>query len=140
MQREKLSAVLNGTVSSYGGDVFYYQGLHDISSVLLFTAGERLAFTVLRRLVICHLRDCTQCVQFSFPACNHAASVAPDCLREPSRKDAPVLVFPHDINISGQCTSITCLNSGPARGALGTVLPSKRSDNACSSVISVFYS
>lgn len=61
MEREKLRNVLNATVSSHGGDVFYYQGLHDITSVLLFTGGERLALVMMRRLVTCHLRDCTRC-------------------------------------------------------------------------------
>ena len=41
--------------------MFYYQGLHDITSVLLFTGGERLALLMMRRLVTCHLRDCTRC-------------------------------------------------------------------------------
>ncbi len=65
MEREKLRNVLNATVSSHGGDVFYYQGLHDITSVLLFTGGERLALLMLRRLVTCHLRDCTRCAAAS---------------------------------------------------------------------------
>lgn len=38
----------------------YYQGLHDIGAVLLLVAGEQLAFQLLQRLVLCHLRDCTR--------------------------------------------------------------------------------
>lgn len=60
IERDKLRRVLNAAVSSHDGNVFYYQGLHDITSVLLFMCGERLALVMLRRLVTCHLRDCTR--------------------------------------------------------------------------------
>jgi hypothetical protein len=60
-ERDKLRNVLNAAVSSYHGDVHYYQGLHDIAAVLLFTGGERAALVMLRRLMVCHLRDCTRC-------------------------------------------------------------------------------
>ncbi len=51
-----------GTNSESGEqDVYYYQGLHDIASVLLLVLGsERVAFDVLRHLVKNHLRDCTR--------------------------------------------------------------------------------
>lgn len=38
----------------------YYQGLHDVASVLLLVAGERPAFTLLCRLATGHLRDATR--------------------------------------------------------------------------------
>ncbi len=42
-------------------EVFYYQGLHDVASVLLLVLGsERAAFPVLCRLVRCQLRDATR--------------------------------------------------------------------------------
>ena len=61
--------------------MFYYQGLHDITSVLLFTGGERLALVMMRRLVTCHLRDCTRCAAaagVSFWPCGRFA----DCNRQ----------------------------------------------------------
>lgn len=44
-----------------GQEVFYYQGLHDVASVLLLVTGaERPAFPLLARLVSGHLRDATR--------------------------------------------------------------------------------
>lgn len=41
--------------------VFYYQGLHDVASVLLLElGGEARAFPLLCKLVTCQLRDCTR--------------------------------------------------------------------------------
>lgn len=60
MERVRLKNLLNAVVCSCPGDVYYYQGLHDIASVLLFVVGERPALPLLRRLAICHLRDCTR--------------------------------------------------------------------------------
>jgi len=40
--------------------VHYYQGLHDIASVLLMVTGEDVAFPMLQHLVKHHLRDCTR--------------------------------------------------------------------------------
>ncbi|GIL86826.1 hypothetical protein Vretimale_15610 [Volvox reticuliferus] len=34
-RRQQLKRVLNAVVAAHGGDVFYYQGLHDVASVLL---------------------------------------------------------------------------------------------------------
>ncbi|GIL51611.1 hypothetical protein Vafri_7563 [Volvox africanus] len=34
-RREQLKRLLNAVVAAHGGDVFYYQGLHDVASVLL---------------------------------------------------------------------------------------------------------
>ena len=59
-RRQELSAVLTAVVCEHGGDVFYYQGLHDIAAVLLFTAGEMPAFQMLSSLTVCQLRDCTR--------------------------------------------------------------------------------
>lgn len=59
-RRQELSAVLTAVVCEHGGDVFYYQGLHDIAAVLLFTAGEKPAFQMLSSLTVCQLRDCTR--------------------------------------------------------------------------------
>lgn len=38
----------------------YYQGLHDVASVLLLVLGEAPAYHVLSHLATCHLRDCTR--------------------------------------------------------------------------------
>jgi hypothetical protein len=40
--------------------VHYYQGLHDVASVLLLVAGEPSAFDMLCRLSVGHLRDATR--------------------------------------------------------------------------------
>uniref|UniRef100_A0A1D2A759 Rab-GAP TBC domain-containing protein n=2 Tax=Auxenochlorella protothecoides TaxID=3075 RepID=A0A1D2A759_AUXPR len=44
----------------YQDDVWYYQGLHDVASVLLFTLGEAGGAAVLSQLVVTHLRDATR--------------------------------------------------------------------------------
>jgi hypothetical protein len=44
------------------GNVHYYQGLHDVASVLLMVMGERDAFPILCHLATSHLRDCTRSV------------------------------------------------------------------------------
>lgn len=58
-KRDELRRLLTAAVCS-NKDVYYYQGLHDIASVLLFILGEPLAFLCLRRMVQVHLRDCTR--------------------------------------------------------------------------------
>lgn len=60
-KRDELRRLLTATVCSNQG-VYYYQGLHDIASVLLFVLGEPLAFVCLRRMVHVQLRDCTRYV------------------------------------------------------------------------------
>lgn len=42
------------------GNVHYYQGLHDVASVLLLVAGEPAAFDMLCQLSTGHLRDATR--------------------------------------------------------------------------------
>jgi hypothetical protein len=42
------------------GSVYYYQGLHDVASVLLLVAGECPAFDMLCRLATGHLRSAEQ--------------------------------------------------------------------------------
>lgn len=42
------------------GNVHYYQGLHDVASVLLLVAGEPAAFDMLCHLATGHLRDATR--------------------------------------------------------------------------------
>jgi hypothetical protein len=59
--RASLRRVINGAVAAGAADrVHYYQGLHDVASVLLLVAGEVAAFRLLRRLASCQLRDCTR--------------------------------------------------------------------------------
>eukprot|EP00798_Chlamydomonas_sp_ICE-L_P029675 gene29675-5089_t len=61
VKREQLQRLLNINVVSHGANnVHYYQGLHDIASVLLMVLGEQAALPSLRHLSICHLRDCTR--------------------------------------------------------------------------------
>lgn len=59
--RASLRRVINGAVAAGAADrVHYYQGLHDVASVLLLVTGEVAAFRLLRRLAACQLRDCTR--------------------------------------------------------------------------------
>lgn len=58
--RVQLKSLLNAATGHHHGQAFYYQGLHDIASVLLFEIGERPAFLVLRHLMTNHLRDFTR--------------------------------------------------------------------------------
>lgn len=53
--------MLDATVCSQDGTIFYYQGLHDIASVLLLTLGDKAAYETLTHLSLCQLRDCTRC-------------------------------------------------------------------------------
>ncbi len=60
-RREALHRVLTAaTVHGADAGVHYYQGMHDVASVLLFVAGERPAYRMLCHLSTCHLRDCTR--------------------------------------------------------------------------------
>jgi len=47
-------------VCAHAGSVHYYQGLHDVASVLLMVCGEAPACLLLERLALGHLRDCTR--------------------------------------------------------------------------------
>ena len=49
-----------GVVCAHASSVHYYQGLHDIASVLLMVCGEAAAYVLLERLALGHLRDCTR--------------------------------------------------------------------------------
>ncbi|KAL3140084.1 hypothetical protein ABBQ38_004364 [Trebouxia sp. C0009 RCD-2024] len=59
-KRKDLRFVLDATVCSQDGTIFYYQGLHDIASVLLLTMGDKAAYETLTHLSLCQLRDCTR--------------------------------------------------------------------------------
>ena len=56
----QLRRILNAAVSAHSLQAYYYQGLHDVASVLLLVLGEGLAFQVLCHLVGNQLRDCTR--------------------------------------------------------------------------------
>lgn len=60
-RRRELAWMLNSVCEEHEGDVYYYQGLHDIASVLLLvTEDAALARALLVRLCLHHLRDCTR--------------------------------------------------------------------------------
>lgn len=59
-KRRELARVLTATVANSGGRACYYQGLHDVASVLLMVGGEQLAYRLLCHLTTCQLRDCTR--------------------------------------------------------------------------------
>ncbi|MEW5309669.1 MAG: hypothetical protein WDW38_001538 [Sanguina aurantia] len=63
LKREELKRMLNGVVLAHADSpspVYYYQGLHDVASVLLMVVGERDASPLLAVLASVHLRDCTR--------------------------------------------------------------------------------
>ena len=60
-KRDQLLRLINASVSSHGeGTVHYYQGMHDVASVLLMVLGEHAAFPIMSHLTTSHLRDCTR--------------------------------------------------------------------------------
>ena len=61
-KRKDLRFVLDAAVCSQDGTIFYYQGLHDIASVLLLNMGDTAAYETLTHLSLCQLRDCTRYV------------------------------------------------------------------------------
>ena len=60
MQPPSRSRAPAGVVCAHADTVHYYQGLHDIASVLLMVCGEASAYRLLERLALGHLRDCTR--------------------------------------------------------------------------------
>jgi hypothetical protein len=79
-ERKRLARVVNASVRGNETGVFYYQGLHDVASVLLLVCGEGAAHGMLEKLVSCHLRDCTratidpaiQTLRLLYPLLEHA--------------------------------------------------------------------
>ena len=51
-KRASLQRVLNGVVGRHVGEVYYYQGLHDVASVLLLVCGEDATYAMLERLTL----------------------------------------------------------------------------------------
>lgn len=58
-KREELQDILL-QVLRLNPDTWYYQGLHDVAAVFLFTVGQELAIKLLGHLVRCHFRDATR--------------------------------------------------------------------------------
>ena len=56
-RRAELKTLLNGVVGANPGVVHYYQGLHDVASVLLLTLGLEAAFGALEALALTRLRE-----------------------------------------------------------------------------------
>lgn len=59
-KRQQLQRLLNATIANRAGVAYYYQGLHDVASVLLLVGGEAFAYHLLCHLTSCQLRDCTR--------------------------------------------------------------------------------
>jgi TBC1 domain family member 20 len=60
-KRQALQRIIEATVGGNDAGVHYYQGLHDIASVLLLVSeSEALASRMLSQLAVCHLKDCTR--------------------------------------------------------------------------------
>ncbi|KAK2076179.1 hypothetical protein QBZ16_001111 [Prototheca wickerhamii] len=58
-KREELRALILAVLRRNPG-TWYYQGLHDVASVFLFTVGPSMAERLLGHLLCCHLRDATR--------------------------------------------------------------------------------
>jgi len=59
-KRAALQRLINGVVGKNAASVCYYQGLHDVASVVLMVCGEAAAYPLLERLVLGPLRECTR--------------------------------------------------------------------------------
>ena len=59
-ERGRLSDIITASLEGNTQGVYYYQGLHDVASVLLLVCGEGSAHAMLHKMVRCHLRDCTR--------------------------------------------------------------------------------
>lgn len=59
-ERSRLSDIITASVQGNIENVYYYQGLHDVASVLLLVCGEGCAHAMLHKMMRCHLRDCTR--------------------------------------------------------------------------------
>eukprot|EP00042_Codosiga_hollandica_P043951 m.424946 g.424946 ORF g.424946 m.424946 type:complete len:396 (+) comp56680_c0_seq11:3-1190(+) len=55
--REQLSQIIHAILIRHP-DLHYYQGFHDVVSVLLLVVGDEAAFHMTEALVIAHFRDC----------------------------------------------------------------------------------
>jgi hypothetical protein len=60
IERARLKNIINACLEGNEQGIYYYQGLHDVASVLLLVCGEGAAHGMLHRLMRCHLRDCTR--------------------------------------------------------------------------------
>ena len=61
-RRTELRDCLNAVVSKSGGDINYYQGMHEVAAVLLFVCDKKeAAAPMLEALLNSHLRDFTRC-------------------------------------------------------------------------------
>lgn len=60
IERDRLKNIINACLEGNEQGIYYYQGLHDVASVLLLVCGEGAAHGMLHRLMRCHLRDCTR--------------------------------------------------------------------------------
>ncbi|KAK5581703.1 hypothetical protein RB653_001740 [Dictyostelium firmibasis] len=56
-KKPELTRIVNGVLSIHP-QLYYFQGYHEIASVLLLITDERLAFAMLERLSIYHFNDC----------------------------------------------------------------------------------
>lgn len=59
-ERSRLSDIITASLEGNMQGVYYYQGLHDVASVLLLVCGEGSAHAMLHKMVRCQLRDCTR--------------------------------------------------------------------------------
>lgn len=77
-KRSELRACINAVVCKSAGTVFYYQGLHDVASVLLFVAGDGAATQMLDQLCNCQLKDCTRYVHCLKPRLSASQELVSD--------------------------------------------------------------
>ena len=122
-ERDLLRRIIDATVEGNVRGVHYYQGMHDIASVLLFVCGEGIAHSILDRLSHCHLRDCTRItiqpvlavLRFLYPILEHADKEVHDYLAsldEPSIQTPYFAMswymtwFSHDIDDLDSCARL----------------------------------
>jgi len=55
-KRRELSNIINAILSTHP-ELNYFQGYHDIASVLLLVCGEKQAYVILKKLSLNHIRD-----------------------------------------------------------------------------------
>eukprot|EP00898_Chlorokybus_atmophyticus_P006138 jgi/Chlat1/6525/Chrsp45S06004 len=57
-KRQALQRLINGVVGKHSGKLYYYQGFHDIASVLLLVLGENAAYPLLEKIALHFLSEC----------------------------------------------------------------------------------
>jgi len=95
-RRQQLSRLLNWALAEDCA-LYYYQGLHDVGSVLLLTCGEAAAAPLLRHMMRHHLREYLHC---RIDGVEHVLQLMPPILRA---EDPPLHRFLCDADVGDRC-------------------------------------